>query len=58
MYVFSIYVFFSMVTKRIGETRQSVKKAEKDYQNGIFFSTEEVFEKYKKNSRNATDLLL
>ncbi len=30
------------------ELKASVKKAEIDYQNGIFFSTEEVFEKYKR----------
>lgn len=30
------------------ELKASVKKAETDYQNGIFFSTEEVFEKYKR----------
>ena len=30
------------------ELRTSVKKAEKDYHNGIYFSMEEVFEKYKR----------
>jgi len=30
------------------ELKASVEKAEKDFHNGIFFSTEEVFEKYKR----------
>ncbi|OJV86079.1 hypothetical protein [Proteiniphilum sp.] len=39
---------FLNIPKTEEELKASVEKAEEDYLNGIFFSTEKVFEKYKK----------